>query len=62
MQVSFIAYLTDIRMKKAVELLDKTDDKSYMIAEKVGYSDPNYFSHVFKKHYGVSPQKYRKRG
>ncbi len=61
-QVPFIAYLTDIRMKKAVELLDKTDDKSYMIAEKVGYSDPNYFSHVFKKHYGVSPQKYRKRG
>lgn len=62
MQVSFITYLTDIRMKKAVEFLDMTDDKSYVIAEKVGYSDPNYFSHVFKKHYGVSPQKYRKRG
>ncbi len=62
MQVSFIAYLTDIRMKKAVEFLDMTDDKSYVIAEKVGYSDPNYFSHVFKKHFGVSPQKYRRRG
>ncbi len=62
MQVSFIAYLTEIRMKKAVELLETTDDKSYMIAQKVGYADPNYFSHVFKKHFGVSPQKYRKRG
>ena len=61
MQVSFISYLTEIRMKKAVEFLDMTDDKSYMIAEKVGYSDPNYFSHVFKKHFGVSPQKYRRR-
>lgn len=61
MQVSFISYLTEIRMKKAVEFLDMTDDKSYIIAEKVGYSDPNYFSHVFKKHFGVSPQKYRRR-
>ena len=62
MQVSFIAYLTELRMKKAVEFLDMTDDKSYIIAGKVGYSDPNYFSHVFKKRFGVSPQKYRKRG
>lgn len=61
MGVSFIAYLTNVRMEKAVELLDTTDDKSYMIAEKVGYTDPNYFSYVFKKHYGVSPQRYRKR-
>lgn len=59
--VTFITYLTDIRMKKAVELLDMTDDKSYIIAEKIGYSDPNYFSYVFKKHQGVSPQRYRKR-
>ena len=59
--VSFITYLTDIRMEKALELLENTDDKSYMIAEKVGYSEPNYFSYVFKKHYGLSPQRYRKR-
>ncbi|MFR5913877.1 MAG: helix-turn-helix domain-containing protein [Blautia wexlerae] len=32
-----------------------------MIAEKVGYSDPNYFSYAFKKQYGVSPSKYRVR-
>ena len=54
--------MTEIRMKKAVEFLDTTDDKSYMIASRVGYSDPNYFSHVFKKHFGVSPQRYRKGG
>lgn len=61
MGISFIAYLTNIRMEKAVELLDTTDDKSYMIAEKVGYPDANYFSYVFKKQYGISPQRYRKR-
>lgn len=61
MGVSFITYLTNVRMEKAVELLDTTDDKSYMIAQKVGYPEANYFSYVFKKHFGVSPQRYRKR-
>lgn len=56
---SFVPYLTNIRLEKAVELLNTTDDKSYMIAEKIGYSDPNYFSYVFKKKYGVSPSKFR---
>ena len=52
-----------MNMEKAVELLDTTDDKSYMIAEKVGNPDANYFSYVFKKRYGVSPNKFRgKRG
>ena len=27
--------------------------------EKVGYSDPNYFSYVFKKQFGMSPSKYK---
>lgn len=56
---TFIGYLTDYRMERAVELLLTTDDKTYMIAEKTGYSDPNYFSYAFKKQYGVSPSKYR---
>ena len=54
-----IAYITDFRLKKAVELLNTTDDKTYMIANKVGYVEQNYFSYVFKKKYGVSPSKYR---
>ena len=54
-----IAYITDFRLKKAVELLNTTDDKTYMIANKVGYAEQNYFSYVFKKKYGVSPSKYR---
>lgn len=56
---SFITYLTDTRLEVAVKLLNTTDDKSYMIAEKVGYSEPNYFSYVFKKKFGVPPTKYR---
>ena len=56
---TFINFLTDYRMEKAVELLMTTGDKTYIIAEKIGYSDPNYFSYVFKKKYNMSPSKYR---
>jgi two-component system response regulator YesN len=60
---SYISYLTGVRMKKAAELLKTTDEKTYVIAAKVGYDEPNYFSYVFKKRYGVSPNKFRgKRG
>lgn len=56
---SFIGYLTEYRMEKAARLLVQTTEKSYYIAKSVGYSDPNYFSYVFKRQYGVSPSKYR---
>lgn len=56
---SFIGYLTEFRMEKAARLLVQTNEKSYYIAKSVGYSDPNYFSYVFKRQYGVSPSKYR---
>ena len=57
--MSFISYLTKVRLEHAVELLENTEDKSYIIAEKVGYTEPNYFSYVFKKQYGISPSRYR---
>lgn len=56
---TFINYLTDFRMERAVELLIEHDEKTYVIAQKVGYSDPNYFSYVFRKQFGVSPSKYK---
>lgn len=56
---TFVQYLTDLRMEKAVELLLSTSEKTYMIARKVGYADPNYFSYVFKKQFGMSPSKYK---
>ena len=57
--MSFIAYVTERRMEEAVRLLRETDEKTYLIAEKTGYSDPNYFSYVFKRRFGLSPSKYR---
>lgn len=58
---TYIAYLTEVRLNKAVELLDQTDEKTYVIAQKVGYQEQNYFSYVFKKKYGMSPTKFRER-
>ncbi len=56
---TFINYLTDYRMEQAVNLLLTENEKTYIIAEKVGYSDPNYFSYAFKKQFGMSPSKYK---
>lgn len=56
---SFVAYLTGYRMEQAARLLIETNEKSYIIARKVGYTDSNYFSYVFKRSFGVSPSKYR---
>lgn len=56
---TFINFLTDYRMNRAVELLMEKGEKTYIIAEKVGYSDPNYFSYAFKKRFGMSPSKYK---
>ncbi|WP_195987292.1 response regulator [Clostridium sp. D53t1_180928_C8] len=59
--VSFINYLTDIRMEEAIRLLNTTDGKTSIIGQSVGYLEPNYFSYVFKKKFGISPTRYRKR-
>ena len=56
---TYIAYLTEVRLDKAVELLNTTDDKTYVIAQKVEYQEQNYFSYVFKKRFGISPTKFR---
>lgn len=56
---TYVNYLTEIRLGQAVELLKTTSDKTYVIAQKVGYQEQNYFSYVFKKKFGVSPSKYR---
>lgn len=57
--LTFVEYLTDIRMKKAELLLKMTDLKGYEIGEQVGITDPHYFSVLFKKTMGRSMNEYR---
>jgi AraC-like DNA-binding protein len=53
---NFIRYL---RLLKAKELLLGSGFKISAIAMDCGFSDPAYFSRVFKKEFGVTPQKWR---
>ncbi|WP_339819231.1 response regulator [Paenibacillus sp. FSL R7-0216] len=56
---TFVEYLTNLRMKKAECLLKTTDFKGYEIGERVGITDPHYFSILFKKSTGRSMNEYR---
>lgn len=57
--ISFIDYLTKLRIDEAMLLLKNTDLMVYEVSEKVGIFDPNYFSTCFKKYTGLSPSEYR---
>ncbi len=43
---SFMKYLTTLRLEKAISYILTTELKTYEIAEKVGYTQSNYFSYV----------------
>ncbi|MDQ8738047.1 response regulator [Paenibacillus sp. LHD-38] len=59
LKLTFGAYLLQLRMEAAKELLRTTELKAFEIADKVGFADPNYFSLSFKKYAGVSAKEYR---
>jgi two-component system response regulator YesN len=57
--VNFNVYLRDIRMKRAMELMEADCTfKIYELAQQVGYSDPRHFSKVFKESTGMTPKQY----
>lgn len=55
-----LKYLTNCRMEEAKRLLDDGSFNVSEVAEKVGYKTSQYFSQVFYKNVGVTPQEYRK--
>lgn len=57
---NFSSYLTNLRMEKAKELLKQIDQNISEIAYQVGYANKRYFSRIFKKNVGVTPQEFRK--
>lgn len=53
-------YTKNLRLKKALALVESTQLPIYMIAEKTGFQDEKYFSRVFFKQFGKNPQEHRK--
>lgn len=53
-------YLADVRLERAKRLLRDSDMTVVRIAELVGYQDEKYFSRVFKKTTGCSPNEFRR--
>jgi AraC-like DNA-binding protein len=50
-----------VRLKRAADLLEETDESIQEIAYSCGFREPNYFSRVFRKKYGRSPREFRLR-
>ena len=52
-------YVTEVRIKKAKELLSDPSLKIRAVANAVGYDDPAYFMRKFKQVTGVTPTEYQ---
>ncbi len=57
--MSFKGWLTELRIQKSIDLINKKQHKIYEIAEMVGYSNQHYFSTAFKHYTGKSPKNYQ---
>ncbi|WP_261131547.1 response regulator [Bacillus sp. Marseille-Q3570] len=58
--ISFIHYVTKMRMEEAQILLRNVTLKTYEVADLVGYIDYPHFTKTFKKYTGMSPKDFRK--
>ena len=58
--ISPVDFIIDIRMKRAVQLIQSGITSVSEVSYSCGFSDPNYFGKCFKKHTGLSPSEYKK--
>ena len=61
MQMTFVEYLTHLRMKRAKQRLRMTDLPIDMVAEECGFRRASYFTTQFHRIQGISPSEYRRR-
>lgn len=56
--ITFMRYLTQVRMFKSKELLSQPGAKVGTVAEAIGFYSSRHFSKLFKEYYGCSPSDY----
>lgn len=54
-------YLLNVRIARAIDLLEETNDSVSAIADTIGFQNLYYFSRFFKKVTGFSPTEYRRK-
>lgn len=59
--VSVGQYIINVRISAAKKMLDLYDSDIRTVADAVGYSDPNYFSRIFKQKTGMTVSEYKKK-
>ncbi|KEQ23930.1 response regulator [Paenibacillus tyrfis] len=57
--ISFVEYVTDLKLAQAKDWLEDAAIPIYEIAERLGYHDRKYFREIFKKKNGITPSEYR---
>src|SRR3954453_22819967 len=58
---SFSAYLREVRLRNAAELVARQPLTVRQVALLVGYRQPAHFAKAFRRRYGVTPAHYRDR-
>ena len=58
--ISILEFITDERVRLAKELLVSTDHPVKQVADNVGYGNYSYFTKLFKRNTGLTPQAYRR--
>ncbi|MGN0840252.1 MAG: helix-turn-helix transcriptional regulator [Candidatus Ornithospirochaeta sp.] len=53
-------YVIECRLREAKSLLKYTDKSLTEISNYLCFSSQSHFQNLFKKHYGITPLKYRK--
>ena len=60
MKVTLKQYVSNLRMSKALQLLEAEHFNVTEVAERCGYANANYFAKVFKETYQMTPLEYKK--
>lgn len=57
---NFVDYVNNLKVERAKGLLKNRDVRTYEVAQQLGFENEGYFSKIFKKYSGFTPQEYRK--
>mgnify|MGYP001558936827 FL=1 len=60
--ITVLDYLQNLRITMAKRLIEKTNYSIATVAKLIGMEDESYFSRIFKREVGTSPNRYRKSG